>query len=364
LNNILGLQQNKETFYPQLDSLRAIAVILVIVSHWFAPNHLLNRYTANGILGVTLFFVLSGFLITGILLRSRESIDAGRLAPKKAFGVFYARRALRIFPVYYVLLLIVVIFNFALIGDSFWWHFSYTSNFYFWIKEAWDGPLSHLWSLSVEEQFYIAWPMLIFFIPNRLFPALFFAGIFIAVVFRHFIITDHSDFGRLLMPGSLDSFCIGGLLAYARHKSAAVYKYYLTSRNTYVIIAFLLLLAVHLPFMKKLPANISLNIYLLFISVAFGIIIDRVADTVTTPMLGTALSNKALLYTGKISYGIYLYHNFIHQIYGLPEFPGSFYVEKVVRFFLLLLLATTSWYVLEKPMLRLKDRFIIKSSYE
>jgi peptidoglycan/LPS O-acetylase OafA/YrhL len=353
------VNQNEKTFYPQLDALRAIAVVLVIVSHWFAPDFVLNRYSANGILGVTLFFVLSGFLITGILLQSRENIDSRILPPRNAFGVFYARRALRIFPVYYVLLLVAMIFNVGLIRNSLGWHFFYASNFYFWIKEAFGGPLSHLWSLSVEEQFYIVWPLLIFFMPKRFLVTLFFIGILIAIVFRYWIITDQSDFGRLLMPGSLDSFCIGGLLAYGRQKGAEVYKSYLASRKLWVIVAFVLLIVVHLPLMKKLPANISLNMYLLFISLAFGVIIDTVANIVTLHGVREVLNNKGVLYIGKISYGIYLYHNFIPQIYGLPEFAGSFYIEKIVRFSLLLGLATVSWYVLEKPMLRLKDRFAV-----
>src|SRR6476620_2899804 len=96
-----------KVYYRQLDTLRAFAVGMVLLSHWFSPKHIINKYTLNGTLGVTLFFVLSGFLITGILLRTKTSIE-NRLSLREAFKTFYIRRSLRIFPVYYLLLFILL----------------------------------------------------------------------------------------------------------------------------------------------------------------------------------------------------------------------------------------------------------------
>src|SRR5687767_3808258 len=107
----MSKQQNR--FYmPQLDALRAFAVFLVIISHWFSREHIVNRYTDNGTLGVTLFFVLSGYLITGILLKNKNSIEQGG-SIKSALKTFYIRRSLRIFPVYYLLIFVLLIFNVA-----------------------------------------------------------------------------------------------------------------------------------------------------------------------------------------------------------------------------------------------------------
>lgn len=352
----------EHSFYPQLDSLRAIAVLLVIISHWFSKAHFLNRFSDNGVLGVTLFFVLSGFLITGILLKSKQKLEQGTPVGT-AFKIFYIRRSLRIFPVYYLLLFVLVLLNIAGMRESFWWHFFYGSNFYFWLEGAFAGQLSHLWSLAVEEQFYLVWPAVILFIPRRFLTHALVTGIVTGIVFRLLIITDSNEMGRILMPGSLDSFCIGGLLAYGRAKDAGWYKQYLKGQTFFLALAFLLLIAVHLPVFRRLPLGVYLSLYLFLISVAFGIVINRVAYTVETPVLKQLLNNKLLLYIGKISYGVYLFHNFIPYFYGI-EIPGlpaaiSMYLIQGLRFLSLIGLASFSWFFVEKPILRLKERYAL-----
>jgi len=351
---------NSKPYYHQLDSLRAIAVLLVIISHWFAKDHFLNRYSENGVLGVTLFFVLSGFLITGILLKSKEKIANGD-SVSKAFKVFYIRRSLRIFPVYYLLLFVLVLLNIGGIRESFGWHFFYGSNLYFWLQGAFAGQLSHLWSLAVEEQFYLLWPAVILLIPQRFLTHALVTGIITGVVFRLLIITDTNELGRLLMPGSLDSFCIGGLLAYGRANEAGWYKDYLQRQTFFVLLAFVLLLVAHLPFFKGLSLGLYLSLYLFFISISFGILINRVAYTVEIPVLKQVLNNKLLLYIGKISYGLYLFHNFIPYFYGI-ELPGmhtalSMYLAQILRLLTLIGLASFSWFFVEKPILSFKKRF-------
>lgn len=354
------MKKQAAIFYPQLDSLRAIAVLLVIISHWFSHSHFLNRYSDNGTIGVTLFFVLSGFLITGILLHSKGRIENGD-SKAEAFKVFYIRRSLRIFPVYYLLLFVLVLLNIASIRESFWWHFFYSSNFYFWVKDAFAGQLSHFWSLAVEEQFYLVWPAIIFFTPRKFIPLTLIMGIALAIVFRYLIITPATEMGRLLMPGSLDSFCIGSLFAYGRQFQTKAYYRYTLNRKWFVLFGLLLLVAVHIPVFRKLPMNSYMACYLFLISAAFGIIIDRVAATVQKGVLRSVLSNKGLLYIGKISYGIYLFHNFIPYFYGL-KIPGipeslSLYVIQGLRFSLLVAVASISWFLFEKPILQLKKRF-------
>ncbi len=353
-------QKEHAGFYPQLDSLRAIAVLLVIISHWFAQEHFLNRYTANGILGVTLFFVLSGFLITGILLKSKAKVETGGSAGQ-AFKIFYIRRSLRIFPVYYLLLFVLLVFNLASVRDSFWWHFFYGSNFYFWFKDAVEGTLSHFWSLAVEEQFYLVWPAVILFTGRRYLSSVLVTGILIGVMFRLQVVSTSSDVARLLMPGSLDSFCIGGLLAYGRNTDKNWYGFYLRWQNFFILAAFSLLMVVHTPAFMSLPAAQFSALYLLLISIAFGIIINRVAYTVNTPVFKQLLNNRLLLYIGKISYGIYLFHNFIPFFYGL-EISGipaslSLYVIQFLRLLTVVAIASVSWFFVEKPVLQLKKRF-------
>jgi peptidoglycan/LPS O-acetylase OafA/YrhL len=353
-------QKSGHRYYPQLDSLRAIAVILVILAHWFSKDHFINRYSENGILGVTLFFVLSGFLITGILLNSKQKLEQGTTVGT-AFKIFYIRRSLRIFPIYYLLLFVLAFFGLFGIRESFWWHFFYGSNFYYYLQGEFAGNLSHLWSLGVEEQFYLVWPAVILLIPRSLLTHAFVSGILIGVVFRLLIVTDTNEMGRFLMPGSLDSFCIGGLLAYGRAKETGWYMQYIKRQPRYVLGAFILLFIVHLPFFQDLPHYYEQSMYLFFISVAFGILIDRSTNSVETPILKQVLNNKCLLYIGKISYGIYLFHNFIPYFFELKIswIPDDLvmYVIQILRFIVLLLISTASWYLIEQPILKIKNRF-------
>ncbi|MEJ8842207.1 acyltransferase [Lacibacter sp. H375] len=350
----------KQLYMSQLDSLRAIAVILVIISHWFSGEHFFNRYTANGTLGVTLFFVLSGFLITGILLKSKSHIEkSGNVA--KAFMTFYIRRSLRIFPVYYLLLIVLVFLNSSAIRESFWWHFFYGSNFFFWLKGEFGGHLSHFWSLAVEEQFYLVWPAVIIFVNRKYLPLALVLGIVGAILFRYFITTPQNELGRILMPGSLDSFCLGGLLVYGKQSGAFLYQRYLKKRKLFLTGSFLLLFLVHTVYFKSLSLQLHTALFYFFISVSFAGIIDRVADTIYTPVIAWILNNRALLYIGKISYGIYLFHNFIPYFYGmdLPGIPASLslYTVQVLRFLLLVGISSLSWFLFEKPVLQLKKRF-------
>ncbi len=158
-------------YIPQFDSLRAIAVLLVIVHHWVPENSILN-YTPNGPLGVNIFFVLSGFLITGILLKSKKQVETHGLARKTVFRNFYIRRTLRIFPIYYLLLIVLWYLKDPSIQKDGVYYFTYTSNFLFYSEQFFPGRLAHLWPLAVEEQFYIIWPFLIIFTLRKYLPYL------------------------------------------------------------------------------------------------------------------------------------------------------------------------------------------------
>jgi peptidoglycan/LPS O-acetylase OafA/YrhL len=158
-------------YVRQLDGIRAVAVLLVIVSHWF-PGDVVGKF-GFGAIGVDIFFVLSGFLITRILIVERLNfeINPSTHSRLKAIRNFMVRRSLRIFPIYYLLLVLLILFK-----DQFpnpvsldWkWYFFYLQNILFYINKTWPGgKLSHLWSLAVEEQFYLFWPWIILFVSQR-----------------------------------------------------------------------------------------------------------------------------------------------------------------------------------------------------
>ena len=152
-----------------LDTLRAFAVFFVIIQHfgvWFdytspSGKFITNVLIPDGGFGVNLFFVLSGFLITSILLKAKSAArDDQRLTLVKNF---FIRRALRIFPIYYLLLFFLFFIDYPDIRHYFVYFVTYTSNILSWLTNSWNS-FSHTWTLAVEEQFYLLWPWLIIFV--------------------------------------------------------------------------------------------------------------------------------------------------------------------------------------------------------
>ena len=139
----------------QLDGLRGLAILGVLVNHFWQFQGALQC----GWAGVSLFFVLSGFLITRILLHQKKLIVENKNTFWQSISIFYTRRALRIFPLYYLIVLLMIFFNAQNAQNLSPYLLSYTFNF---IVSAsnFTGP-NWLWSLSVEEQFYLAWPAIV-----------------------------------------------------------------------------------------------------------------------------------------------------------------------------------------------------------
>ncbi|RVD02393.1 acyltransferase, partial [Mesorhizobium sp. M2A.F.Ca.ET.029.05.1.1] len=194
-------------YRPQIDSLRAVAVFAVMYSHFWDEASPWGHY------GVRLFFVISGYLITGILIRSKEvARSQGALG---VILVFYLRRALRIFPAYYVMLTLAAAFL-PEIRTSLPWHAAYLSNVLFALNGNWDPwQLAHLWSLSVEEQFYLFWPLLIVLSPRQTLIPTLIGVILAAVAFRAAIMfyLPEGPARYVLTPAAFDALGAGALLA-------------------------------------------------------------------------------------------------------------------------------------------------------
>jgi len=152
---------------PQLDAIRALAVLGVFYSHFW------DNASYSGILSVRVFFVLSGFLITGILLGLKATDGSGRARPGSTTAghglvAFYARRALRIWPVYYAVLLPLLLVNAQDVRASAPWHLLFASNVWFAYTEGWTPSFAApWWSLALEEQFYLVWPVLVLSLSRR-----------------------------------------------------------------------------------------------------------------------------------------------------------------------------------------------------
>jgi peptidoglycan/LPS O-acetylase OafA/YrhL len=151
---------------PQLDALRAFAVLSVLAVHFVSHPPRWLEVVPWAACGVQLFFVLSGFLITGILLDSRNEVEAGA-SRFWMLRQFYTRRFLRIFPLYYAVVLVGWLIKLPGFTETLGWNLSYLTNFYILQKGAWIEVASHLWTLSVEEQFYLVWPWVVLFLPNK-----------------------------------------------------------------------------------------------------------------------------------------------------------------------------------------------------
>jgi peptidoglycan/LPS O-acetylase OafA/YrhL len=361
-------QNYRADYMPQLDGLRAFAVGAVLIHHFFQPARIGGVDLA--LLGVWLFFVLSGFLITGILLRSRDQVDYGGSPSGFVVRQFYLRRFLRIFPLYYSVLFIAATIDLGDVRDTIFWHLTYLSNYLFATRQYWGPMTAHFWSLSVEEQFYILWPALILFAPRRLLLKLIISAIAIGPIFRvaaHFL--DFNWIARLtVLPASFDALGLGALLAYCSHHASE--KPMLIKRLKQCIYGLGVPgLIVFLGLQKlenyKLLSDVTVNSWFiepLLWALMFVWVINR-ASLRFTGVAAKILEFKPLAYTGKISYGIYVYHPFVYAL-----LPILFYTT-AVDFYLLppllqfgLLVGTTvcmaalSWHFLESPINSLKNR--------
>jgi peptidoglycan/LPS O-acetylase OafA/YrhL len=344
-------------YQPQLDSLRAAAVLAVMVAH-FAP-----RATARwplGEVGVRLFFVLSGFLITRILLKCRRLIEAGAGAGGVT-GRFYARRLLRLVPALYAFLLVTWLAGVPEVRDSLPWHATYLSNVYFARLGDWHGATSHLWSLAVEEQFYLFWPLLVFSQPVRRLNAALMAIVAVGPLFRLYGLWSHlSPVTVLVLPfGAADSLALGGLLASvapdrtrSRLVAAGVLAGPLAVTATVVS-----------PLLGGSAAGLITGALLATLwSLWFVWVIDRAVAGIGGP-LGTLIASPVLRYLGRISYGLYLFHavaplaaGWIWRAFSPVVYPPNALVGVGLPVAITVLMASASWQLLESPLNRLKRR--------
>jgi peptidoglycan/LPS O-acetylase OafA/YrhL len=363
------------TYLPQLDSLRAIAVSMVIFSHWAGYHNDAWRDTFwfNGQVGVQLFFVLSGFLITGILLEEKHnavSVETRRVFILKAF---YVRRMLRIFPLFYATLFIAYYFGQPDVVMSVKWHLAYLSNVFFAMRGEYLETVSHFWSLAVEEQFYLVWPLLILILPQRYLAPGIVLSIVLAPIFRYFttftlgwneVAVNVSTFS------SMDTLGAGALLALLMREPR---RY----RGTMQIIGFFC----------GTSAIVFLTMGMLGLNGGFGSLSEYLFRCVQVPaLLGVVwifvrgfpsgvsryVCHPVLVYTGRISYGIYILHFFV------PYVTSTFFYDQeylfweevgvipylVLNLTLLVAVCSVSWFFFESRIIALKSYFpYVKHSY-
>jgi peptidoglycan/LPS O-acetylase OafA/YrhL len=353
---------------PQLDALRAFAVGGVLLTHFWGLNRLPFHLGILdwGFLGVRLFFVLSGFLITGILLRCRDMADTTSGSRWFFVRQFYLRRFLRIFPIYYLVILLAIVVNFQPARAIILWLVTYSLNAYISLRHQWSpvGHFGHFWSLAVEEQFYIVWPCLILFARRKWLIALAFCGIILAPAYRLFVFSHHlaSIEINTFTLGNMDTIAMGALLALACHSEF--------SRQDIERILKLVVFPVGVAGM----ALIFILLYNHISSMPYAVLYDSTAGLVFCYIVGFAswgfrgaagavLNSRPLIYIGKISYGIYVYHAFMPVIVShVVSLFGVKYQQVGALNFVccsiaVVVVAAASWHLLERPINDLK-RFL------
>ncbi len=337
---------------PQLDGVRGIAVLLVIMVHASDkyPSLHLKALFSRGWMGVDLFFVLSGFLITRILLKTKESDGY--------FKNFYARRCLRIWPLYYSLLLFMFVVTpllrpseSALIfapRSSPWWAYPFfLQNFLIPVPTMATGPLGVMWSLAIEEQFYLIWPWVVRYRSSSQLRYISAAILCLSPALRWYLSLHNVNIYPNLFC-RLDGLMAGALLALLMQTRS--FDPLRWTRWAAVCFALSLPLAVltdasgarWITFSLTAAAATSL-VYLALFS--------------ELKLLKAALTSRFLTYTGAISYGLYLLHKIpfdMAQSFHLDRHPALALPLGIVAAYGL---ATVSWRVLEKPFLNLKRFF-------
>jgi peptidoglycan/LPS O-acetylase OafA/YrhL len=346
--------------FRQLDAVRAFAVLAVVACHTFDAQR--DGWAEFGANGVQLFFVISGFLISGILIDARRDATALGQPITGVFRAFYARRALRIFPVYYLTLAIGALVAVQGMRENLGWNLLYLSNWQIAFDGHW-GTVTHIWSLAVEEQFYLLWPLVVLLAPRRLLPWVIGSMLVVALATRALLTasTDMwSDGIAILTPSVLDSLGLGALLALLWRGSSNVDRIVTWIGALAVAVFALGQVADHL--LVSLPdVSAVTNVWW---SLLFVWVVHNTARGVHGPV-ARLLTWRPLVYIGTVSYGVYLFHLFVVPVAGIVErkvgvnlpIPapglGRFVVVAIVS----IAVAALSWTFIERPINEQKHRF-------
>ena len=357
----------KMKYVKSLDGIRALAIILVMLFHF-------NYFLEVGWIGVQLFFVLSGYLITSILLQEKQH-PLGFYLKR-----FYWRRSLRIFPIYYC-------YIFAVLAGFFLFHYpadlfsyfpylmSYTYNYYPLADGLkFDTLFTHFWSLSVEEQFYIFWPILIYVFSPKQLKVLLIVIIAGSPLFRYVLgeafVTNElysHDVGEIIyrmLPSQLDGFAFGALIPVFglsnNHNMSTKLLYFV------IVLCVLVGLVNYLTLDSKevnisslgFPIGSTVNLahvwsytVINILSTAM-ILLLLIGDT--SSWINRLFSNAVLVRIGQISYGLYVYHWIIFHSYR--KFLGKYIGNDVLSFLLYFVIC----FVISELSFRLLESYFIK----
>ncbi len=367
---------------PVLDGIRGLAILLVLIAHFngeailkeYFPltGPIITKLALTGLMGVDLFFVLSGFLITGILLDTKGS--------KRFFLNFYARRVLRIFPLYFGTLALIFLVLPALVDldpagyeivDKQWWLWAYLSNFPG--HPAWDESklfaLGHFWSLAVEEHFYLMWPFVVFSLSARQLKNVCLSWVAISIAAGLASSVTDGEVSRYLRWSTLclsGSLTLGAYCALVAREKSGLATLASSARKMIIPVGCLLLL------LGMLPRRIHSDLVILsmhYVSwVFFASLLIYVLTSNEESRLYRVLCSRIMILFGKLSYGLYIFHGILRPTFEtyydrgfLIDTVGSPLLGILIYFGLAIgssfVMAWLSWQLYERHFLKLKRFF-------
>jgi peptidoglycan/LPS O-acetylase OafA/YrhL len=375
-SDLSGPNFRSGSFDPTIEGFRGFSILAVLVYHAFAQfrsaqeyiqsesNSIIYLFTDMGGSGVDLFFILSGFLITRNLINT--------LGSKGFFLNFYARRALRILPLYYFALGFLLYIYPGLAADPwtrenqiyFW---TYLQNFVLPSNPGTSPQLTHFWSLAIEEQFYLVWPIVIFLFSLQTIKKLAWFSIPLFIVVRFFMIHHYGMSFSVMVMHSLarvDRFLLGAGLAIALHHGLRLENYRRSLKFVLGTSVFLLVLNNFSAI--SLAAKFQIHLVLLAIVGITGLAVALIKEK-NFLRSKFFLGNRYLQNLGAYSYGVYILHlPIMYQSYHwfFQHFPNSSTPGPFARLLFLIftgglsfILARITWVAIEAPFLRLKQRF-------
>ena len=368
---------------PILDGIRAYAILIVCIAHFFQVDELglydshryfgifLFKLSQVGLKGVELFFILSGFLITRILIASKQSA--------RYWTSFYARRFIRIFPLYYMVLAFsfIVLPNLTVIDqaskgviENQIWLWTYTSNIsqHLGFSVNWDSvgnfpSFGHFWSLCVEEHFYIFWPAIIYLLDGKRRTAimwLFVIGSALSILLTNLYPNSLSilTWSTLRYSGILS---LGGLVAVAYNSPTSWYRISSIAEKIVLPCASLFFL---LHFIPRRYEILYISTYFASTLAFLAILIVSINNNRVANIL---FKHNCLYFVGKISYGLYVYHGLLRPYFKTYLYDNllkslnhgiiASIVYTITAVFCSIIIAWLSWVYIEKPLLKLKKYF-------
>jgi peptidoglycan/LPS O-acetylase OafA/YrhL len=363
--------ERERKFIPSLEGIRGYGFLFVFFAHYLLPWALPNHHSfvffswkmlkSLAYFAVPMFFVLSGYLIGGILYETRQR--------EGFFRVFYLRRILRVFPVYYLTLIVVACIDIALrfhLDYRFWINFLYIQNFLLEIPKRWSEnpvPITHFWSLAVEEQFYLVWPLVVWFFPQRR-KLIGITCLLISVSWAVRLaapILSLTLFQILyLTPTRVDGILLGVLLALLRGSSLLERikpwaKWFALAGILGVVVR--AALTVHEWPTSYLGTEIMLPLLNL---VALAIVIEAMQEN---GWVNRVCSKSWICWLGGRSYSLYIFHYIFYQWYERSLLPAlsvhmrilfAIVTGSLIILALTLVLSMLSYRYLEAPALRMK----------